>query len=437
MKFVLLTLLSLYFSASLSNEQAPPHSFNLKNGMQVVVIENKRAPVIAQMIWYNFGSGIEKTGKSGLAHFMEHLMFKGTRKFPDNYYSNYISKIGGSENAFTSYDYTAYYQVFPKSELKKMMKMEADRMTNLTLTKENVEIEKQVILEERFQRIESDPSSKLDESMRSILFPNHYYGRPIIGWRHEIEGLTYEDVLSFYKENYKPNNAILVLSGDVDLEKAKKLSKKYFGKIRKGKQESKLGKITDPDLNTNIFVKMQHSTVKQPIWKKFYRTTSYNSDVNNSIALDMGFKIVASGTSSLLYENLVEEKKIFSVVGGYFQGLTKGEGNVYLYAIPNEKKTSSEIDNIIMNEFKEIINKKLTPKRFEIEKKKYFFDTIYKKDGVLNPAQIYGEALTVGLTLDDIKKWQEKVNNISLNDVKKALEKLYENKNYVLGELLN
>ncbi len=436
MRFVLLIILSLYYSVSFSDEKDTLHSFELKNGMEVVVIENKRAPVIAQMIWYNFGSGIEKTGKSGLAHFMEHLMFKGTRKFPDNYYSNFISKIGGSENAFTSYDYTAYYQVFPKSELKKMMKMEADRMTNLTLTQENVEIEKRVILEERFQRIESDPSSKLDESMRSILFPNHYYGRPIIGWRHEIEGLTYEDVLSFYKENYKPNNAILVLSGDVDLEKAKKLSKKYFGKIRKGKQESKL-EVTDPDLNTNIFVKMQHPTVKQPIWKKFYRTISYKSDIDNSIALDMGFKIVASGTSSLLYQNLVEDKKIFSVVGGYFQGLTKGEGNVYLYAISKEKKDSNEIDKIIMNEFKRIINEKLTSERFEIEKKKYFFDTIYKKDGVLNPAQIYGEALTVGLTFDDINKWQERLNNISLNDVKKALEKLYENKNYVIGELSN
>ena len=436
MRFVLLIILSLYYSVSFSDEKDTLHSFKLKNGMEVVVIENKRAPVIAQMIWYNFGSGIEKTGKSGLAHFMEHLMFKGTRKFPDNYYSNFISKIGGSENAFTSYDYTAYYQVFPKSELKKMMKMEADRMTNLTLTKENVEIEKRVILEERFQRIESDPSSKLDESMRSILFPNHYYGRPIIGWRHEIEGLSYEDVLSFYKENYKPNNAILVLSGDVDLEKAKKLSKKYFGKIRKGKQESKL-EVTDPDLNTNIFVKMQHPTVKQPIWKKFYRTISYKSDIDNSIALDMGFKIVASGTSSLLYQNLVEDKKIFSVVGGYFQGLTKGEGNVYLYAISKEKKDSNEIDKIIMNEFKKIINEKLTSERFEIEKKKYFFDTIYKKDGVLNPAQIYGEALTVGLTFDDINKWQERLNNISLNDVKKALEKLYENKNYVIGELSN
>ena len=436
MRLALLIIFSVFFSHTFGNEQISPFSFTLKNGMKVIVIQNKRAPVVAQMIWYNFGSGVENTGKSGLAHFMEHLMFKGTRKFPDNYYSNYISKVGGSENAFTSYDYTAYYQVFPKSELKQMMKMEADRMINLTLTKENVEIEKRVILEERFQRIESDPSSKLDESMRSILFPNHYYGRPIIGWRHEIEKLTYEDVLSFYKANYKPNNAILVLSGDVDLEKAKKLSKKYFGKIRKGKQETKV-KVTDPDLNTNIFVNMQHPTVKQPIWKKFYRTISYNSDVNNAIALDMGFKIVASGTSSLLYQNLVEEKKVFSVVGGYFQGLTKGEGNVYLYAISKEKKTSNEIDKIIMNEFKEIIDQKLTSKRFEIEKKKYFFDTIYKKDGVLNPAQIYGEALTVGLTLDDIKRWQERVKNVSLNDVKSALEKLYENKNYVIGELSN
>ena len=153
MRLVLLIILSLFFSNSFSDEINSPYSFVLKNGMKVIVIENKRAPVIAQMVWYNFGSGVEETGKSGLAHFMEHLMFKGTRKFPDNYYSNYISKIGGSENAFTSYDYTAYYQVFPKSELKKMMKMEADRMTNLTLTKENVEIEKRVILEERFQRI--------------------------------------------------------------------------------------------------------------------------------------------------------------------------------------------------------------------------------------------------------------------------------------------
>ena len=200
MKLVFLILFLFLSSKTTGQENFEPDEISLKNGMRVIFIQNKRAPVIAQMIWYNFGSGVEEKGKSGLAHFMEHLMFKGTRKFKDSYFSDYISRIGGSENAFTSYDYTAYYQVYPKAELKKMIQMEADRMTNLTLTKENIEVEKKVILEERFQRIESDPSAKLDESMRSILFPNHYYGRPIIGWKHEIEKLNYNDVLNFYKK---------------------------------------------------------------------------------------------------------------------------------------------------------------------------------------------------------------------------------------------
>ena len=186
--------------------------YKLENGLKLVVVENPRAPVVAQMMWYNFGSSVEERGKSGLAHFMEHLMFKGTKKFPKDYFSNYLAKIGGSENAFTSYDYTAYYQIFPSQNVEKLIQLEADRMKNLTLNKKNVEIEKKVILEERFQRIESDPSAQLDESMRSILYPNNYYGRPIIGWKHEIEELTYDDVIDFYNEFYCPENAMLYLS---------------------------------------------------------------------------------------------------------------------------------------------------------------------------------------------------------------------------------
>ena len=208
-------------------------SFQLRNGLKVIVIENKRAPVVAQMIWYNFGSGVEKNGKSGLAHFMEHLMFKGTKSFLIVFTQTIFQKLEAVKTPFTSYDYTAYYQVFPKYELEKIMQMESDRMVNLTLTRENVETEKKVILEERFQRVESSPSAKLDESMRSILFPNHYYGRPIIGWKHEIENLNFEDIIEFYKQYYVPNNATLVLSGDVDFESIKKLSKKYFGKRKK------------------------------------------------------------------------------------------------------------------------------------------------------------------------------------------------------------
>ncbi len=436
MKLVILILFLFLSSKTTSQENFEPSEIILQNGMKVIFIPNTRAPVIAQMVWYNFGSGIEEKGKSGLAHFMEHLMFKGTRKFKDSYFSDYISKIGGSENAFTSYDYTAYYQVYPKAELKKMLQMEADRMTNLTLTKQNVEIEKRVILEERFQRIESDPSAKLDESMRSILFPNHYYGRPIIGWKHEIENLNYDDVLNFYKKNYKPDNAILVLSGDIDIKNAKKYVKKYFGKI-KNKKHKKIEKLVDPDLSTNVFVTMKHSTIKQPVWKKFYRTFSYKEDLKKSLALDIGLKILAGGSSSLLYQKLVEQKKIFSVVGGYYQGLTKGEGSIYLYAIPRSDMNLENVNKIIMDEVKDIISEKLTQKRFEIEKKKYFFDMIYERDGVLNPAQFYGEALTIGLKLDDIKSFSNSVKNISINDVKKSLEELYLNKNYVIGQLIS
>ena len=170
MRLVLLILCLLFYSEfSYSKKIFDTDEFSLDNGLKVIVVENKRAPVVSQMIWYKFGSSVEEIGKSGLAHFMEHLMFKGTKKFPKNYYSNFLSKIGGTENAFTSYDYTAYYQIFPSDKTEKIIEMEADRMKNLSLTKKMVEIEKKVILEERFQRVESDPSSLLDESMRSIL----------------------------------------------------------------------------------------------------------------------------------------------------------------------------------------------------------------------------------------------------------------------------
>ena len=180
MKIVGILFILLFCYELKSNINFNAKSTTLENGLRLIVIENTRAPVVAQMMWYNFGSNIERRGKSGLAHFMEHLMFKGTKKFTNSYYSDYLSKIGGSENAFTSYDYTAYYQIFPSQHLEKIIELEADRMNNLTLTKKNVEIEKKVILEERFQRIESDPSAQLDESMRTILFPNDYYGLSLI-----------------------------------------------------------------------------------------------------------------------------------------------------------------------------------------------------------------------------------------------------------------
>ena len=423
-------------SISVSKTKFDAKQFSLKNGLKVVVVENKRAPIIAQMIWYNFGSNVEEKGKSGLAHFMEHLMFKGTKKYPESYYSDFISQIGGSENAFTSYDYTAYYQIYPSNNFEKIIELESDRMKNLTLTKKNVEIEKKVILEERYQRIESDPSSQLDESMRSILYPNHPYGRPIIGWRHEINDLNFEDVRNFYKKFYEPQNATLVLSGDVSLREAKNVVKKYFSNI-KNINLPNTKKIYDPELVTSIFVEHSHPTVKQNIWKKIYRVDSYNESIENGIALDLGLKILAGGTSSLLYDKLVNEKKIFSMIGGFYQGLTRDKGYVYFYAIPNDKISIKKIEKLINDQLTFSIENDLSQARLDIEKKKYFFDSIYTLDGILKPSEIIGEALTVGLSLDDIENWNQNLESITLDKVKEQMRIFLENKNYVVGSLKN
>ena len=436
MKIVGILFILLFCFESKSNINFNAKSTTLENGLRLIVVENPRAPVVAQMMWYNFGSNIEQRGKSGLAHFMEHLMFKGTKKFPNSYYSDYLSKIGGSENAFTSYDYTAYYQIFPSQHLEKIIELEADRMNNLTLTKKNVEIEKKVILEERFQRIESDPSAQLDESMRTVLFPNDYYGRPIIGWKHEIENLSYDDVIDFYKLNYNPNNAILVLSGDIKFKNAKKLVTKYYKSI-KSSQKLKLNKLNNPDLKTSTNVELSNENVKQQIWKRIYRTKSYNDSMTQSIALDLGMKILAGGTSSLLYEEFVNKKKIFSMVGGFFQGLTKGNGYIYFYAIPNKKVEQSEISDLLDKFIVQAIDEGISEEKLTLEKKKYYYDSIYGMDGILKPAEIIGEALTIGLSLDDIENWNDKLDEINLEMVKKELKEFSKNRNFVTGNLKN
>ncbi len=436
MRIVGILFILLFCFESKSNINFNAKSTTLENGLRLIVVENPRAPVVAQMMWYNFGSNIEQRGKSGLAHFMEHLMFKGTKKFPNSYYSDYLSKIGGSENAFTSYDYTAYYQIFPSQHLEKIIELEADRMNNLTLTKKNVKIEKKVILEERFQRIESDPSAQLDESMRTVLFPNDYYGRPIIGWKHEIENLSYDDVIDFYKENYNPNNAILILSGDIKFKNAKKLVNKYYKSI-KSSQKIKLKKLNNPDLKTSTNVELSNENVKQQIWKRIYRTKSYNDSMTQSIALDLGMKILAGGTSSLLYEEFVNKKKIFSMVGGFFQGLTKGNGYIYFYAIPNKKVEQSEISDLLDKFIAQAIDGGISEEKLNLEKKKYYFDSIYGMDGILKPAEIIGEALTIGLSLDDIENWNDKLDEINLEMVKKELKEFSKNRNFVTGNLKN
>src|SRR3990170_3696491 len=229
-------LLTLAFSASSVRAQTTvtserPTTFTLPNGLQVVVIADRRTPVVTQMIWYKVGSADETPGKSGLAHFLEHLMFKGTSKHPAGEFSKTVLRVGGNENAFTSTDYTGYFQRVPREQLAKMMEFEADRMTGLILKDENVLPERDVVLEEFNMRVANNPDARLSEQVMAALYLNHPYGRPVIGWRHEIEKLDREDALAFYKRFYAPNNATLVIAGDVDVKEVRPLVERSFGEI--------------------------------------------------------------------------------------------------------------------------------------------------------------------------------------------------------------
>src|SRR5260221_7217843 len=208
-----------------------PASFTLGNGLQVVVIPDHRTPVVTQMIWYKVGSADETPGKSGLAHFLEHLMFKGTSKHPVGEFSQTVLRIGGNENAFTSVDYTGYFQRVPREQLASMMEFEADRMTGLILKDENVLPERDVVLEEFNMRVANNPDARLSEQMMAALYLNHPYGRPIIGWRQEIEKLNREDALAFYKRFYPPNNAILVIAGDVEAKEIPPMGERAYGAV--------------------------------------------------------------------------------------------------------------------------------------------------------------------------------------------------------------
>ncbi len=435
MKLIFFFLIFFSFT-SLKSKLFDAKQFKLKNGLQVIVIENSRAPVVSQMIWYNVGSIDEKFGKSGLAHFLEHLMFKGTKKYPSGYYSKYISKNGGTENAFTSFDYTAYYQIVPTEHLEKIVELEADRMTNLTLTDEQVETEKKVILEERYQRIDSKPSAILDESIRKSLFPNHTYGTPIIGWEHEIKALTIDDVRKFYNDYYNPKNAILIFSGDVSLKKAKEYSEKYFGKIKvKNQININRIKLNDPILRTNIRINYDDENVKQKIWKRSFKTSSYKESIKNGIALDLGLKILTGGSTSILYRELVEKKKLVSSIGGYYQGMSRDKATVNFYAIPNENVEISNLEKQIYEIMKKSVVNGITEDRFILQKKKYEHESIYLRDSIFQPAQIIGEALSIGIALEEIESWDEFLNEITIEDVKNELKKFIKNNNYVTGLL--
>src|SRR5664280_1619328 len=327
----------------------PPASFNLGNGLKVVVIPDHRTPVVTQMIWYKVGSADETPGKSGLAHFLEHLMFKGTAKHPAGEFSQTVLKISGNENAVTSTDYTGYFQRVPRDQLAKMMEFEADRMTGLILKDENVLPERDVVLEEYNMRVANNPEARLTEQIMAALYLNHPYGRPVIGWHQEIEKLDREDALAFYRRFYAPNNAILVIAGDVDARDVRPMVERTFGQVAPQPAiPAKRLRPQEPEPVAPRTVTLADPRVEQPNLKRYYLVPSAaTAAAGESPALDVLAQLMGSGSNSYLYRALVVDKPLAVSAGAGYQGTSLDPTQFTISSSPKPGVDLAQVEQVI------------------------------------------------------------------------------------------
>ncbi|GLK78747.1 putative zinc protease y4wA [Methylopila turkensis] len=412
-------------------------TFTLDNGLEVVVIPDRRAPVVTHMVWYKVGSADEPRGVSGIAHFLEHLMFKGTAKNPAGAFSKQVAELGGQENAFTSFDYTSYFQRVAKEHLATVMAFEADRMTGLVLTDEVVNPERDVVLEERRSRVDGDPSSQLSEAVAATLFVNHPYGTPIIGWQHEIEKLSREDALAFYKRFYTPNNAILVIAGDVDADEVKKLAADTYGKVERRADPGPRLRPTEPEPRAARRVSLSDPRVTQPSISKQFLAPSYETAAGDeAYALDLAAQILGGGVTSRVYRSLVVEKGVAASAGAWYQGDALDDGRFAIYGSPRGAATLREVEAALDETIARFLEEGPTDGELERAKTRLVADTIYAQDSQATLARIYGASLATGGTVADVQNWPAKIRAVTAEEVRAAVRAVLDPRRSVTGELV-
>ena len=430
--------LMLALTQPISSSLAAPRisEFTLDNGMQVVVIPDTRSPVVTHMIWYKVGAADEPKGISGIAHFLEHLMFKSTDKIPSGEFSKIIARLGGQDNAFTGHDLTSYFQRISKDQLRTVMEMEADRMVNLQLAENEVLTERDVILEERRSRVENNPAAILDEQMDATLYLHHPYGIPVIGWEHEIAQLSRETALNFYKRYYAPNNAILVVAGDVTPEEVKKLADEIYGKIQTNPNAPRFKRPTDPPQIAARRVRLEDPRAGKASLHRDYIVPSYSTaEKGEAEALDLLMKIIADGPTSRVYRKLVVEDQVASSAGGSYMGASLDEGKLSFYAVASDGNSLDKIEASLDSVISDVLTNGVTNTELQRAKNSYIAEYIYENDNQATLARRYGWELSLGRTVKQIESWPDTISKVSLDDIKRAATFL-DARRSVTGELI-
>jgi len=411
--------------------------FTLSNGLEVVVLPDHRVPVVTHMVWYRVGSADEPPGVSGIAHFLEHLMFKGTQKNPAGKFSKVLATIGGQENAFTTADYTGYFQRVAREHLKMVMEFEADRMTGLVLTDENVLPERNVVLEEYNMRVANSPEARLGEQVAAALYLNHPYGRPVIGWRHEIEKLNREDALAFYRRFYTPNNAILVVAGDVTADEVKRFAEETYGKVPRRSDIGPRRRPQEPEPAAVRHVVHADARVAQPSMQRSYLVPcEHDTKPGEAEALDVLAQILGNGQNSRLYRRLVEERRIALNAGAGYSGSTVDATRFSIYATPRGDTTLPELEAGVDSVIAEVIEHGVSEQELERAKTRMIADAVYAKDNQATMARWFGAALASGYSVEQVKTWPDRIRAVKAEAVQDAARTWLQSRRSVTGYLV-
>ena len=408
----------------------------LDNGLDLVVVPDRRVPVVTHMVWYRNGSADDPIGRSGLAHFLEHLMFKGTERHPAGEFSKVVSSLGGQENAFTSYDYTAYFQRVAPQHLGRMMEFEADRMAGLNFDESVVAPERDVVLEERRMRVETDPSAQLSEAMAASLFVHHPYGIPIIGWMHEIELLDRRAALDYYRRFYAPNNAILVVTGDVEAGEVRQLADTTYGRIAPVGDALRAARPREPEPRALRTVCVADAKVEQPTLQRLYLVPSTRTATGaEAFALEVLAEAIGGGPTSYLYRRLVLETSRAVNAGAWYMGSAIDDTRFSLYAVPAAGLQPGDLERDL-DEALAACPDALDEASIERAKTRLIAETIYSSDSQSSLARIYGSALALGETVEDVRTWPDSIRAVTRAELIDALGRFLVKRRSVTGHLM-
>ena len=426
---------SLWNTPAQAAETPGIEQFYLANGLEVIVIPNHRVPAVSHMVWYKIGAADDPVGKSGLAHFHEHIMFKGAAKYKAGEYARIIAAHGGQQNAFTGRDATSYYVDISKEELPLAMELEADRMRGLTPTDQDIVSERQVILEERRMRIENEPGALLSEQMDAALFRHHPYHIPVIGWMHEMEGLTKEDILAFHKRYYHPNNAILIVSGDITAKELRPLAERYYGGLAKKEVPARRWNSEPPQIAPRR-VTLHHPNVKQPEWVRSYEAASLSyGDKSHALPL---FVLAQSlgGKTGKLYKRIVLEQKLASSIDADYNGFSVGPATFDISAVPEQGVELATLEKAIDDELAKAATQTLSTGELARAKTLLKAETIYARDGLASMARIMGWLRIAGKDSDYFSVWPDLIEQVTTQQMHAAASATLKSERSVTGWLL-